>query len=414
MHRNPSLFRAATFAAAACVWPCCSPRARAAARSPGMLGNQPPSPAHNCRRSSTTVPARLTSSTAWLTLRIVNPRLSIPANSHRLRLDFDVGVGALGRTPPSGHMAIASGLRFDAGTHGLHLDQPTLESADFPGLGGAMNATGRELVNRWLDDYARNEPVPPRRQPGRTHRRAAHRLDHDRQWPDRRAPGAMTMKMKRTFLAVAFAFALAGCGHKQQAAQQDADTPPAPEAGNGSVTGMPARPGPARSARPRHPRLRPWPTRTRATRVAARPGAGHRRGRTQPSAPADAAAEPAPGDEVKLVRDYYAAINARDYAGASPAVVGQRRGQPPDPAAVRRRIRRHHRRERGDRHARRRGRGAGQRYIEIPVTVTATHADGSRHRYAGSYVLHRTVVDGASAEQRAWRIDSAKLRETGP
>ena len=95
-----------------------------------------------------------------VTLRIVNPRLGIPAGSHRLRLDFDVGVGALGReATPSGHMSVASGLRFDPGTHGLHLDQPTLESADFPGLGGAMNATGRELVNRWLDDYARNEPV---------------------------------------------------------------------------------------------------------------------------------------------------------------------------------------------------------------------------------------------------------------
>lgn len=95
-----------------------------------------------------------------VTLRIADPRLSIPAGSHRLRLDFDVGVGTLGReAAPSGHMAIASGLRFDPGTHGLHLDQPTLESADFPGLGGAMNATGRELVNRWLADYARNEPV---------------------------------------------------------------------------------------------------------------------------------------------------------------------------------------------------------------------------------------------------------------
>ena len=95
-----------------------------------------------------------------VTLRIVNPRLSIPANSHRLRMDFDVGVGVLGReATPSGHMAVASGLRFDAGTHSLHLDQPTLESADFPGLGGALNATGRELVDRWLADYARNEPV---------------------------------------------------------------------------------------------------------------------------------------------------------------------------------------------------------------------------------------------------------------
>ena len=93
-------------------------------------------------------------------LRIANPRLTIPAGSHRLRLDFDVGIGALGREAvPSGHMAIASGLRFDPGTHGLHLDQPTLEQAEFPGLGGALDATGRELANRWLDDYARNEPV---------------------------------------------------------------------------------------------------------------------------------------------------------------------------------------------------------------------------------------------------------------
>jgi hypothetical protein len=28
-----------------------------------------------------------------------------------------------------------------------------------PELGGAMNATGRDLVNRWLADYARDEPV---------------------------------------------------------------------------------------------------------------------------------------------------------------------------------------------------------------------------------------------------------------
>lgn len=95
-----------------------------------------------------------------VTLRVANPRLSLPAGGQRLRLEFDVGVGALGRdATPSGHMAIASGLRFDPGTRSLHLDQPSLEDADFPGLGGAMNATGRELANRWLEDYARNEPV---------------------------------------------------------------------------------------------------------------------------------------------------------------------------------------------------------------------------------------------------------------
>ena len=226
----------------------------------------------------------------------------------------------------------------------------------------------------------------------------------------------MTMKMmKRTFLAVAFAFALAGCGHKQQAAQQDADTLPAPEAGNGSVTGMPARPGPGAIGTPAPPAPATIVD-ANASDAASPPGQaqGIAVGEPNPSAPADAAAEPAPGDEVKLVRDYYAAINARDYAGAyrlwsdngaaSHQTLQQFAGGFADATGVSVEIG-----TPGDEDA-----GAGQRYIEIPVTVTATHADGSRHRYAGSYVLHRTVVDGASAEQRAWRIDSAKLRETDP
>lgn len=96
-----------------------------------------------------------------LTLTVLHPRLSIPQGSHRLRLDFDVGFGALGRgsQSPAGHFAVASGLRFEPRTLGLHLDQPTLESVDVPTLGGAMNGTGRDLINRWLADYARNEPV---------------------------------------------------------------------------------------------------------------------------------------------------------------------------------------------------------------------------------------------------------------
>jgi hypothetical protein len=96
-----------------------------------------------------------------VTLTVLNPRLSIPPGSSRLQLDFDIGLGGLGQdsSRPSGHFAVASGLRFDTGTRGLHLDQPTLESVDVPAMGGAMNTTGRELINRWLVDYARDEPV---------------------------------------------------------------------------------------------------------------------------------------------------------------------------------------------------------------------------------------------------------------
>ena len=57
---------------------------------------------------------------------------------------------------------------------------------------------------------------------------------------------------------------------------------------------------------------------------------------------------------------------------------------------------------------------AGSRYIEVPVTITATHRDGSQHRFTGKYVLRRAVVDGATPEQRQWRIASADLGEVAP
>ncbi|MFT3898148.1 MAG: DUF1439 domain-containing protein [Thermomonas sp.] len=158
MHPHRSLFRVA-----ACCVLACALASLAACSSLGtaLLGNEyaftaPQLQAQLDRR----FPRDYKKLDGLVSLRIANPRLGIPPGSHRLRLDFNVGFGTLGREAvPSGHMAIASGLRFDPQTLGLHLDQPTLEDADFPGLGGAMNATGRELVDRWLEDYARNEPV---------------------------------------------------------------------------------------------------------------------------------------------------------------------------------------------------------------------------------------------------------------
>ena len=54
---------------------------------------------------------------------------------------------------------------------------------------------------------------------------------------------------------------------------------------------------------------------------------------------------------------------------------------------------------------------AGSRYIEIPVRITATTRDGHVQHFQGTYVLRRSVVDGASAEQRSWHIHSAELRK---
>jgi hypothetical protein len=91
---------------------------------------------------------------------VLNPRLSLPGGG-RLHLEFDVGMGGPGggaRTP-SGRFALESGLRFDPGTRGLHMDQPEIVSVDVPALGGAMNDGARSLLNGWLLDYAREEPV---------------------------------------------------------------------------------------------------------------------------------------------------------------------------------------------------------------------------------------------------------------
>lgn len=95
-----------------------------------------------------------------VSISLLNPRLDLPGGG-RLHLEFDLGVAGIGGSSrnPSGHFVVESGLRFDAGTHGLHLDNPELVNVDVPALGGAMNGTARALVNSWLLDYARQEPV---------------------------------------------------------------------------------------------------------------------------------------------------------------------------------------------------------------------------------------------------------------
>ncbi|MBK6333034.1 MAG: DUF1439 domain-containing protein [Thermomonas sp.] len=95
-----------------------------------------------------------------VSISLLNPDLSLPGGG-RLKLDFDLGIGAMGKPSrsPSGHFALESGLRFDPGTRGLHLDNPEIVSVDVPALGGVMNDTTRSLLNSWLLDYAREEPV---------------------------------------------------------------------------------------------------------------------------------------------------------------------------------------------------------------------------------------------------------------
>lgn len=123
------------------------------------------------------------------------------------------------------------------------------------------------------------------------------------------------------------------------------------------------------------------------------------------------AGEPTPEDAVAVLRDYYAAINSGDFSRAYAlwSDEGRASGQSPQqfangfadttgisvdmqaPGSV--------------------DAAAGSRYVTIPVTITATLRDGTQQRFAGSYTLRRAVVDGATPEQRAWRIASADLQD---
>lgn len=55
--------------------------------------------------------------------------------------------------------------------------------------------------------------------------------------------------------------------------------------------------------------------------------------------------------------------------------------------------------------------GAGQRYVTVPVKTYGTLKTGKPFAMTGDITLHRTAdIDGATAEQKSWRINSAALK----
>ena len=144
-------------------------------------------------------------------------------------------------------------------------------------------------------------------------------------------------------------------------------------------------------------------------------------GRTQPAvekrtaAPADTEAvadtlrEPSNEEAAGVIRAYYTAINARRYADAYVlwSGRGERSGQTLDSFTVGFAQTDSVHADIGapsDMDA-----AAGSRYITVPVKLVAY--EGKRTQsFAGTYTLRRAVVDGATAEQRRWRIEGAAIR----
>ncbi|WP_051323011.1 hypothetical protein [Luteimonas sp. J29] len=179
----------------------------------------------------------------------------------------------------------------------------------------------------------------------------------------------------------------------------DVEPLPAPAQVQGSVTGMPGKPGPGEvplSGDPPPPPPRPEGIAMDLERLEDNPETG--------------LATPATGDAAQVVRDYYAALAARDHArayaawsdggrasGLDPAgfaasfddVIGiEATVGEPEPVAD----------------------ADGARQAEVPVMVTLVRADGSRRRMAGRFLL-RAGSAGGEAAAGAWRIVSADLRE---
>lgn len=226
---------------------------------------------------------------------------------------------------------------------------------------------------------------------------------------------AMASSMKSWLLAGTLVFLAACGGHSKTDAQQQDDQQaglPKPQQGDGSVTGMSSKPGPGDVPLSGNPP--PAPVQDQVDLLNPNPETGALPG----GAPADTAgapsAEPTAADAAAVIRDYYSSIDSRSYARAYAlwSNGGQASSQTPQQFADGFAGTAHVSVEVGT--PGNEDAGAGQRYIQVPVAITATQTDGSVRRYDGTYTLHRTVVDGATAEQRAWRIHSADLRELKP
>lgn len=128
---------------------------------------------------------------------------------------------------------------------------------------------------------------------------------------------------------------------------------------------------------------------------------------------ADSTALNSSSDAVDVVRGYYAAIAAHDYAAAYAlwADEGAASGQTLQAFAAGFRETADVRVE-TDEPARTEG-AAGSVYVHVPVTILAVTTRGERQRFQGTYTLRRSSVDGASEAQRSWRIHSADIRRSG-
>lgn len=94
------------------------------------------------------------------TLTARDPKLTIPASGERLLMAFSASAtSAGGSDTPVGRIEMSSGLRYDPQDYALYLDQPTVDDVQPASPGQRVDEQTRMLLNLWLADYARKEPL---------------------------------------------------------------------------------------------------------------------------------------------------------------------------------------------------------------------------------------------------------------
>lgn len=132
---------------------------------------------------------------------------------------------------------------------------------------------------------------------------------------------------------------------------------------------------------------------------------------TPAPSPGDAMVEPGADAAAQVLRDYFAAIGDRRYGDAWQLWGGQGQASGMSQAAFAQSFAKYNDYRATIGTPGRIDAGAGQRYIQIPVRVTGKLRDGTPVSMTGPVTLHRTGdIDGATAEQRAWRISDSGLK----
>lgn len=94
------------------------------------------------------------------TLTARDPKLTIPSSGERLLMAFSASAtSGGGADTPVGRIEMSSGLRFDPQDNALYLDQPTVDNVKPASSGQGVDEQTRVLLNLWLADYARKEPL---------------------------------------------------------------------------------------------------------------------------------------------------------------------------------------------------------------------------------------------------------------